>query len=69
MSKQGGSPNYEYGGSCGGAKGAQQLTFMYSSAAIRRHVSFGRKGFRAEKFCAGPLLVDEMHFLLFRLIS
>ena len=34
MSKQGDSPNYEYGGSCGSAKGAQQLTFMYGGAAL-----------------------------------
>ena len=40
MSKQGGSPNYEYGGSCGSAKSAQQLTFLYGCAAIRRHVHF-----------------------------
>ena len=40
MSKQGDSPNYECGSSCGSAKGAQQLTFMYSCAAIRRHVRF-----------------------------
>ena len=38
MSKQGDSPNYECGGSCGSAKGAQQLTFMYGSAAVRWHV-------------------------------
>ena len=29
ISKQGDSPNYEYSGSCGSAKGVQQLTFMY----------------------------------------
>ena len=40
MSKQGDSSNYECGGSCGSAKGAQQLTFMYVCAAIRRHVRF-----------------------------
>ena len=40
MSKQGDSPNYEYGGSCGSTKGAQQLTFMYGCAAIRQHVHF-----------------------------
>ena len=42
MSKQGGSPNYEYGGSCGSAKGAQQLNFIYGDAAVRRHVRLGR---------------------------
>ena len=30
----------ECGGSYGSAKGAQQLTFMYSCAAIKRHVRF-----------------------------
>ena len=40
MSKQGDSPNYEYGGSCGSAKGAQQLTFMYRGAAFYRSCSF-----------------------------
>ena len=29
MSKQGDSPNYECGGSCRSARGAQQLTFLY----------------------------------------
>ncbi len=32
MRKQVDSPNYEYGGICGSAKGAQQLTFMYGDA-------------------------------------
>ncbi len=32
MSKQGDNPNYSYGGSCGSAKGAQQLTFMLESS-------------------------------------
>ena len=40
MSKRGDSPNYECGGSCGSAKGAQQLTFLYGCAAIKRHVRF-----------------------------
>ena len=40
MCKQGDSPNYECGGTCGSAKGAQQLTFLYGCAAIRRHVRF-----------------------------
>ena len=31
MSKQGDNPNYSYGGSCGSAKGVQQLTFMLES--------------------------------------
>jgi hypothetical protein len=38
MSKQGDSPNYEYGSCCGSTQGAQQLTFMYGSAAVRWHV-------------------------------
>ena len=40
MSKQGNNPNYECGGSCGSARGAQQLTFMYVRSAIRRYVHF-----------------------------
>ena len=43
MRKQGGSPNYECGGCCGSAKDAQQLTFLYGRAAIRRHVRFTGK--------------------------
>ncbi len=31
MSKQGDNPNYSYGGSCGSAKGVQQLIFMLES--------------------------------------
>ena len=50
MSKQGDSPNYECGGSCGSAKGAQQLTFMYSCAAIRRHVRFTSKNQPCARF-------------------
>ena len=40
MSKQGDSPNYEYGGNCGSAKGAQQLTFMYRGATFYCSCSF-----------------------------
>ena len=46
MSKQGDSPNYECGCCCGCVKGAQQLTFMYGCAAIRRHVRFTGKSRR-----------------------
>ena len=40
MRKQGDSPNYECAGSCGSAKGAQLLSFMYGRSAIRRYVHF-----------------------------
>ena len=40
MSKQDDSPNYECAGSCGSAKSAQLLSFMYDRSAIRRYVHF-----------------------------
>ena len=47
MSKQGDNPNYSYGGSCGSAKGVQQLIFMLESlffCTFSGKIFFGKTG-------------------------